>query len=516
MTLLFNSLGQYSSSLYEIARGVLRSRQNQASKAERLAEELESSETERLRVTQDLQSRGDELERTRQQLYSAQRELQELGDNPITLPTDPPVLHHCYGPKMISLCLTLAKKLGFRPTEAALNVVLRWFGITSQVPSWESIRGWACRVGVAELQSTVPPADDWIWMADHSNQIGQEKVLKVIGIRASDLPPPGETLRVESMRVLAVVPGTEWKREDVRREYKKLAERIGSPRYLLTDGAVELFESADTLGKPGKEVVHLRDMKHFAANALERHIGKSERFKDYLSRLGRTRSSVQQTELGHFVPPPVKPKARFMNLASVLRWGEMVSFHLTHYHSEARKDIAADRMNDKLGWVRGFREDLACWRRCQDVMSASLSFINRSGLSQGTSKAFEAMLEELRTEESQNCETSDSLARELIAFVDDSEALLKEGERAWLSTEPLESSFGLFKRLEGQHSKGGFTSLVAAMPIMLTDCTVEFVRKSLLEVSTKQMKAWVTENLGTTLTAKRSTAYREFSALSPG
>ena len=102
MTLLFNSLGQYSSSLYEIDRGVLRSRQNQASKAERLAEELESSETERLRVTQDLQSRGDELERTRQQLYSAQRELQELGDNPITLPTDPPVLHQCYGPKMIS------------------------------------------------------------------------------------------------------------------------------------------------------------------------------------------------------------------------------------------------------------------------------------------------------------------------------------------------------------------------------------------------------------------------------
>ena len=31
-----------------------------------------------------------------------------------------------------------------------------------------------------------------------------------------------------------------------------------------------------------------------------------------------------------------------------------------------------------------------------------------------------------------------------------------------LSTEILESSFGLYKQLERQHSKGGFTTLLAA------------------------------------------------------
>jgi len=36
-----------------------------------------------------------------------------------------------------------------------------------------------------------------------------------MGIRASDLPPPGETLRVEALQVLAVVLGAKWKREDV-------------------------------------------------------------------------------------------------------------------------------------------------------------------------------------------------------------------------------------------------------------------------------------------------------------
>jgi len=94
MSLLFKSLDQYSSSLYESARMILRSRQNQAAKAEKLAEKLETSEKEAFGLRQNLQSRDDELERMRQQLHSAQRELQELRDNPITLPADPPVLHH--------------------------------------------------------------------------------------------------------------------------------------------------------------------------------------------------------------------------------------------------------------------------------------------------------------------------------------------------------------------------------------------------------------------------------------
>ena len=104
------------------------------------------------------------------------------------------------------------------------------------------------------------------------------------------------------------------------------------------------------------------------------------------------------------------------------------------------------------------------------------------------------------------------MASKLIAFVQATETQLGEGERAWLSTENLESLFGQYKRLEGQHSKGGFTSLIAAMPMLLTNWTPDRVRASLSAVSVKEMKKWVHENLGTTLTAKRATAYKEFAA----
>ena len=102
------------------------------------------------------------------------------------------------------------------------------------------------------------------------------------------------------------------------------------------------------------------------------------------------------------------------------------------------------------------------------------------------------------------------MADQLIAFVLESEQQLSEGERGWLSTEILESSFGLYKALEGQHSKGGFTSLLAAFPALLTYCTPLQMRQSMTQVSTVRLKQWVREYLGTTLASKRNEAYKEF------
>lgn len=516
MALLFKSVGQYRSSLYETARGVLRSRNSQARRSERQAQQTRELRLRNEQLREELREAKKLLDQTQQLLRQQRQENEALRGQPIGLPSDLPLPQHCYGPKMISLCLNLCKRVGFRPAATALAIVFEWLGIDAKVPSWNSMRCWSCRVGIANLQEPVEEADDWIWMADHSNQIGTEKVLQILGIRASQLPPPGQTLRLQDLCVLAVVLRTHWKREDVRREYAKLAKRAGAPRYLLTDGAVELRESADVLETAGKKPILLRDMKHYAANLFERLIGKSDRFGQYLSQLGRTRSAIQQTELGHFTPPPQKPKARFMNLGPSLRWGQMISHHLSDGRSMSRSGITAQRMNDKLGWVRAFRADLACWNRCQQVMQVSLKFINQQGLYRGAAATLKKLLDVLTSEHPPACELSATMASELIEFVKESEAELGDGERAWLSTENLESSFGRFKQLEGQHSKGGFTSLVAAMPMLLTDWTAELVRKSLSAVSVIQMKQWLSKELGTTVTSKRVTAYQEFASAPPG
>lgn len=516
MALLLNSVRQYSSDLYEVARGVLRSRNRQAQRAERLAHQVSELRLENEQLELRLQIIEKELNQTQQLVLQEQHENQLLRRQPLTLPLDLPLPQHSYGPKMISLCLNLSNRLGFRSTETALRTIFQWLGISCQLPSHDAIRCWSLRVGIAQLQRPIEAADDWIWMADHSNQIGTEKVLQILGIRAANLPEPGQTLPIKAMQVLAVVPGENWKREDVRREYKKLAERIGTPRYLLTDGAVELRESADVLQKPGKNLTLLRDMKHVAANIFENTIGKSARFSEFLSELGRTRSAIQQTELSHFTPPTQKPKARFMNLGPTLRWGSMVWHHLSDSQSVSRQGITAKRMNDKLGWVHQFRDELKAWNRCQRVMQTSLSFVNTQGIYRGAAVDLEKLLATQACEDGDQCELRMTMSARLIQFVKATEADLEANERAWLSTENLESAFGLFKRLEGQHSKGGFTSLIAAMPTLLTEWTPELVRERLQATSVKQMKQWLQETLKRTLAAKRTTAYREFTAARSG
>lgn len=513
MGLSGNTVGQYRASLYEVARNLLRSRNAQRERADRLQGRLEAQE----RISKELRSGQRHLEEqlrlAQVQLARATKELDRRREQALVLPDDPPLPDHTYGPKMISVCLQLAKKLGLRASTKALKIVLDWLSIRAKIPCWTTVRVWLCRMGIDEIEHSRERHDDWIWMADHSNQIGKEKVLTILGIRERHLPQPGQTLRHQDVRVLAVVPGTQWKREDVAEQYRALSDAVGIPKMLLTDGAVELRESAQILEKDGKQPVLLRDMKHFAANTLERMIGHTQAFKAVTTAVGRTRSSIQQTELSHFTPPSQKPKARFMNLAATLRWAEMILWQLDHKGAEAREGIEVNRMDEKLGWLHEYRSEIAQWRWIEGVISDSLGFINTRGLYRGAAEDLRLHLDASRASMSDRCEQSDQMAQALIDFVSSSEAQLAEGQRGWLSTEILESAFGLYKALEGQQSKGGFTSLLASFGALLRECNPAQVRESFRRTSVANTKLWVTTKLGKTLASKKLSAYRK--TLSP-
>jgi hypothetical protein len=360
------------------------------------------------------------------------------------------------------------------------------------------------RAGVAALENTVEEADDWIWMIDHSNQIGTEKVLVVLGVLASKMPEPGVPLRHEDMQVLLVQPGESWNTEDVRKALDQLAERTGAPMEIVTDGASELRDGAAMLKTRRPDLLVIPDLKHHAANIMKKMIGKSPEFVEFVGQAGSTRSEIQQTELGHLTPPTVRPKSRFMNLAGIINWAEMVLWQLDHPESRARVGIDPVRFENKLGWVAKYRDQIAMWNNCQAVVSTTLTFINGEGLSIGASKALDAELTPLK-----KCAASQSMASQLVDFVGQAEKQLKPGQRLSMSTEIVESAFGQFKQLEGQHSKGGLTSLLAAFAATTKKWTGEEIREHFSRVSVKQTQSWVKANLKQTLASKRKIAFDE-------
>jgi hypothetical protein len=476
-------------------------------------------------INQQLKEKRDEAARSESEIFRlqerdllAQQRVAELEaemaqPRPVTVPLGEPPPGMQYGAGLIELCVNLARELGLRPTVRALQIFFQWLGVEVAVPAYQSIRTWMQRLGLSLVESA-EQVDGGVWIVDHTIQIGKEKVLVVL--RApSDRPQDAGPLCQEDVEVLAVVPRESWKREDVLEVYRAVAEKYGVPRAIASDGAPELQEPIAMLGEllekqakaAGKKIdkpLALRDPKHFLANQLEALLTRDPAWQEFSKHVGSTRSAVQQTELAHFTPTAFKTKARFMNMEATLRWANTALWHWDHPDSESREGITAERMEDKLGWLRKFAPHLREWQACQDVVSTALTFLNERGLFRGAAEQLQKLLAKY-----QQYPLCQRLTEALVKFLQGYEGQLRARERLPMSTEILESCFAKYKQLEQQHSKGGFTSLLLTFPVLLRPTTAAEVTASMQRVKTKDVQAWQQQHLPATLTSRRQLLYRE-------
>ena len=482
----------------------------QIARREKRIERLESAMEQEREEKERAERRVEELEEENKLLTAQLQANKEEAVTPnLTLDrfcSERGIANHTFGARMIALCVNLAKHLSFGAVPKVLRLVFEALGLEIKVPSHDSVKHWCKRVGLSHLKRARKRYKDWLWIVDHSNQIGQEKVLIILGIPASQLPRHGQTLSLDQLQVLAIVPGKSWCRDDVREVYRKTAKAFGTPRYVVCDGAVELRDSVDVLKKNGKRVVVLRDLKHYAANRFESLVGRSEKFKSFCKEMGLTRARVQQTVLAHLTPPTLKTKARFMNIAPIVRWATLILFTFDNVESELTSEADRQLLVERFGWIREYRGDIEAWSRCCELINHSLRWINTHCLTCGSSRRFQRYLNEQG--DWGEHEVVGQLASTLVQFVKEAAGQLRHGERAWMSSECLESLFGLFKRREGQHSRSGFTGLLVSLPTLMRYWSAEEVRAALLSLKHEEVVRWEKEMIGSTVTGRRAKAYR--------
>jgi hypothetical protein len=442
-----------------------------------------------------------EIHRLRGQISELEAELAR--PRPVELPLGKIPPGQQYGAGMVALCVNLARKIGLRAVVHTLQVLADWLEVKIDIPTYQSIRMWMQRIGLDRMQN-VQNASGGVWLTDHTNQIGKEKVLAILRVPDANLARCGQPLRHEDVEVLALVPGEAWKRENVAEVYQKTADRCGIPRAVESDGAVELREPVETLKNAEREPLVLRDPKHFLANKLEALLTRDPQYQAFAKQLSGTRCALQQTELAHFIPPAFKMKARFMNLAPTLTWASTVLWHLDHPESQSRQGITKSRMMEKLGWLREFASDIRQWQVCQEVVTTALTFLNERGIFRGVVKQFKNLVAQL-----EHNSMSQKLVETMVEFLCQYERRLHRNEQLPLSTEILESSFSLYKQLEKQHSKSGFTSLLLTYPALLRPTTSEEVTESFARVKVADVQRWITKNLPRTMASKRQLMFRE-------
>lgn len=500
-------VGGCKSRLSAIARSLFLGREHWETKYSNLCQRYREMRSQLSDAITQLKSRQKDLEGLIAKLEQEVEDLkadQQQPDEQFVLPKDPHVKGQKYGAKTIELAVNLGRKIGLRPTIEAMKIVYESLGIDWNVPAYQTLRTWMQRVGIARQQA-VEHRDDWIWLADLSIQVGKETFMGVLGIPQTKLPPKGQAICLDDLHPLVVKPIMGgWNKQKVETMYRQTIEKFGRPVAVVTDGADELRTPIKSLAKQGKPIRLVRDVKHFLANLMKKTLSESN-FHEFSKAAYSTHSKIQQTELGHLAPPMCKQKARFMNLEPLINWGAMVLWQFQHPDSDGRKGISDERLETKLGWIRGYRTQLAQWKKLQEIVSATLKFTTMFGLSKHCDRELRCKLEPLATSN-----FSRKFLDQIINFMAEQEKQLKGIDRLPCSTEILESAFAKFKQLEKQHAHGGFTHILAAFPTLLKPVTNDEITRSFALVQVKHIGAWVDANLPKTLTARVHVAYDEY------
>lgn len=381
--------------------------------------------------------------------------------------------------------------------------VLGWLGSVSGSddlsPHATTGRLWLMRLGLAALTRPKIHAANWVWLIDHSIQIGLCKCLVILGIRLPDLPE-GRPLGHRDLELIALVPMTGSTKPAVAACLEEAAQRTGVPRAILNDHGADLHGGVEIFRAAHPTTIEVYDITHKAACLLKARLERDERWKSYNTESGQAKVRMQQTELACLVPPSQRSKARFMNVGNLVAWGTATLTLLEEPTRLEALGITATRAREKLGWLEAYREALAEWSGYQAVIDGALDFVRRRGLYPGAGFDLAATLPAASG-------GAGELREELIGFVEGESLKTRPGERLPGTTEVLESCFGKLKALEDGQSKSGFTGLVLSLGAMVSDWTAESVQEALERCRVRDVWEWCRQCLGPSVQSQRRRAY---------
>jgi hypothetical protein len=411
---------------------------------------------------------------------------------------------HTYsaGHIMLFVLLVLSSATSLRGASRSMKIVISFLGLEFSIPSWFSGRLWLLRLGYYKLMREKEKANDWVWIVDHTVQVGTEKCLVILGIRLYDLPAPGSCLTHEDVEPIDLIPMKHSNGQVVFEQLSQTIEKTGVPRAIVGDHGSDIKSGVERFCEEHDETCYIYDIKHKTAAILKRELRNDGPWQEFVQLAAKTKKRVQQTSIAHLAPPNQRSKARYMNVDSLIQWGSDALAFVDKHRPEANKTFDQKQVDEKLGWVTEFRIALEEWEELLRVVTTVECFVREEGIFNGCDRE----LEKIEGLES-HTERTKRVRDELLAFVEEQSLQAKPNERLLGSSEVIESVLGKLKRLEQNQAKSGFTGLVLSVGAIVSKNTVEVVQKAMEAVRTTEVTEWCKETLGQSVQSKRRQAF---------
>lgn len=403
--------------------------------------------------------------------------------------------------------LVLHGAASFRSASACLKLLAEFLPGPARTPTAWCGELWIWRIGLYEILRAKQPAEDRVWIVDHTVQIGTTKCLVIVGVRLSWWQKERRPLEHGDLEVLSLQPVEHSDGHLVEVQLECKAEEVGVPRAIVSDHGSDLKRGIEAFQQTHPETASVYDIAHKVACLLKHELEADPRWSEFLRRMGETKPQTQQTALAFLMPPSPKSKARYMNLEELLGWGTKALDFLDHPRPVTGPVVEAQKLEEKFGWLREFRGALTDWAGILRVVSTTLEYVRYEGYHARAGQELRKRLTPLMTEASTR-----RLAGDILRFVEEQSSLAKPDERLLGSSECLESLIGKGKRLERQQSKSGFTRMVLAMAAAVAKPTTEYLQEALAAVTTSDVYEWGRDLLGPSVQSQRRLAF----AAAPG
>lgn len=396
----------------------------------------------------------------------------------------------------------LESRVGQRGLAAVLRMVSHWLPGGGATPCANTARMWLLRLGLYELTRPRQKAADWVWILDHTVQLGPHKALAIVGVRLRRWKQ--KPLRHSDVAVLDITPMLRSTGKAVESRLKAVAEKTGVPRAIVCDGGSDLRRGIADFQETRPGVACLYDVKHKMALLLQRELERDARWTQFIGRINQTRSRLTLTSLACLIPPNLKSKARYMNLEPLARWGRRVLAFLDESRDIPGQAVDRTAVEEKLGWLRDYREALYHWSVLLAIAETIEHYVRREGYHAAAVDTLRSRLAGLIINAA-----AQRMIENALSFVAEQSSQARQGERLIGSSEVLESLFGKYKHLQGIHRQGGMTPQLLALGAAAGRQTVGVIRQAFAAIRTRDVAQWCHQHLGLSLQAQRSYAFKE-------
>lgn len=385
-------------------------------------------------------------------------------------------------------------------TGCGLRTVVNILGIFEEVlgdsfgkvPCYNSVANWVRKLGLSIYQEDTPVSQKYGVIIDESITVNKEKLLLVLGFKADH---EGRPLGHKDVTVLDMRVGECFKRGDVKSLLDAVSESVGaSPEYGVSDGAHNLVGGFKDAG-----ILHHLDISHTLGNCMKRIYGKDPEFIALTDRLGKVRLQYHLTDKAWLLPPNMRAMARFMNLRDWVDWAQKI---IGCY------DSLDDKMKEAYSFILDFRNLVGELHVCTEAISHVESLCKN----QGFGKRVNALCQDyiIRNVIGNANNRRASVGLEMLDYFKSQASLLSDpGDIRNISSDIIESDFGIFKAKKSPNKLYGITSLVLMLP--LYPKTIDFsvaenqnFKVRLANVKLKDIDLWAKENLSENRVALRS------------